>query len=59
MKPENMMIPFEWNEDHRIYMIDYGLSCKYRQNNNKHIPFKNRYFMTGTARYSSINAMKG
>lgn len=54
-----MMIPFNYNDDKQLYLIDFGLSCKYKNNNGSHIPFKNKQFMTGTARYSSINAMKG
>ena len=38
-----------------LYPIDFGISKKYRDNNNKHIPFTDNKNLVGTARYSSIN----
>ena len=43
-----------------VYIIDFGLAKKYRSSRTlQHIPFKNNKKLTGTARYASINALKG
>jgi serine/threonine protein kinase len=43
-----------------VYLIDFGLAKKYRSSKNlQHIQFKNNKKLTGTARYASINALKG
>jgi hypothetical protein len=43
-----------------IYLIDFGLSKKYRSERTlKHIQFALTKKLTGTARYASINALKG
>ncbi len=44
----------------KLYIIDYGLAKKYRSSSTKqHLPFKTHKKLTGTARYASINALKG
>jgi len=56
IKSENFM----WGlgpKCHHLYMIDFGMSCKYF--NKKHVSMSSGKDMTGTARYASINAMKG
>lgn len=53
IKPENFVM-----QDGKINLIDFGLSKKYIQNGT-HIPFKENKGMIGTARYASINALKG
>jgi len=59
LKPENLLV----NKNIRnglIYLIDYGLSKKYKDaKNDMHIPFKNERPITGTIRYISINTHKG
>jgi casein kinase 1 len=58
LKPDNMMI----GRDHlnnQIFLIDYGLAKKYRDNNNRHISWKEGGKMVGTARYASLNSHKG
>ena len=59
LKPENLLV----NKNIRnsmIYLIDYGLSKKYKDNkNNIHIPFRDERPITGTIRYISINTHKG
>ena len=45
---------------HTVYLIDFGLSKKYRDSKTmQHIPYKENKNLTGTARYASINAHLG
>jgi casein kinase 1 len=45
---------------HLLYLIDFGLGKKYRSSKTKaHIKFDENKNLTGTARYCSINAIKG
>ena len=58
IKPENFLIGEP--DKYMIYIIDFGLSKKYRSSRtNKHIQFKCTKKFTGTARYASINALRG
>ena len=58
IKPENFLIGD--SDKYMIYIIDFGLSKKYRSSRtNKHIQFKLTKKFTGTARYASINAVRG
>ena len=59
IKPDNFVIGK--NKDKKtIYLIDFGLAKKYRNPlNHEHIPFRMTKRLTGTARYASINALKG
>jgi serine/threonine protein kinase len=41
-----------------LFAVDFGLAKKYREL-NIHIPLFEKYSLTGTARYASINAHKG
>ena len=48
------------NKSHIIYVLDLGLSQKYRHSRtHQHIKFRENIKFTGTARYASINALKG
>ena len=59
LKPENLLVTKNIR-DGLIYLIDYGLSKKYKDiKNDMHIPFKNDRPITGTIRYISINTHKG
>jgi serine/threonine protein kinase len=40
-------------------LIDFGLSKKYKDSLNVHIPYKDNKQLTGTARYASINNHMG
>lgn len=43
-----------------VYLIDFGLSKKYRSTKTGiHAKFITNKKLTGTARYASINALKG
>lgn len=43
---------------HHLHLIDFGMSTLYWQR-SKHVPLTKGQDLTGTARYASINAMKG
>jgi len=59
IKPDNFAIGND-EKSHILYIIDFGLAKKYWSSTNKcHIPFIKGKSLTGTARYSSINAMEG
>ena len=58
IKPENLAIGY--NDKRFIYLLDFGLSKKYRSDRTKnHIQFSITKTMTGTARYASTNALSG
>ena len=58
IKPENFLIGY--NDPYLIYLIDFGLAKKYRSSRTgKHVQFSIPKRITGTARYSSLNALKG
>lgn len=43
-----------------LYLIDFGLAKKFRSSRTgQHIKFTNNKKLTGTARYASINALRG
>lgn len=59
IKPDNFVMGLGDNEG-TVYLIDFGLAKKYRSSKNfQHIQFKNNKKLTGTARYASVNALKG
>ena len=53
IKPGNFLIGKNHKKD-LIYIIDFGLSKRYINKNNEHIPFKEEKGLTGTARYVSL-----
>ena len=57
IKPHNFLIG-EKNEG-LIYIIDFGLSKKYRTDRGKHVKFNISKHITGTPRFCSVNAMRG
>ena len=58
IKPENFLIGLR--DKRIIYLIDFGLSKKYRSDRTKkHIQFTITKTMIGTARYASMNALSG
>ena len=59
IKPDNFVMGRN-DKSHIVYILDFGLSKKYwSTKNNCHIKFSQNKKLTGTARYASINALKG
>ncbi len=59
IKPENFLMG-RGRDRHTVYVIDFGLAKLYQSpKTGKHIPLKEGYSLTGTARYASINAHHG
>lgn len=57
IKPENFLFGVK-DKVHHVYLIDFGLSKRF-WDNGRHIAFRTRGQLTGTARYASINAHEG
>jgi serine/threonine protein kinase len=59
LKPENFLTGSDAS-DRTIYLIDFGLSKRYwRHSTNQHTPFVVNSYLTGTARYASLNSHLG
>ena len=57
IKPDNFIMGLD-NNSWKVYLIDFGLSKKYRSSKTlKHIKFAEHKKLIGTARYASINAL--
>ena len=55
IKPDNFVIGLNKNDKKKLYIIDFGLSKRFRNpKTGEHIPYKDGKSLTGTARYSSI-----
>jgi len=60
IKPHNVLIGVGKRERNQVYIIDFGLSKKYRDpETHQHIPHIAHNSLTGTPRYASINAHLG
>ena len=59
IKPDNFAMGLN-DLNAYLFILDFGLSRKYRDNcNSEHYPMRKKKKLTGTARYCSINAMRG
>ncbi|OHS98038.1 Casein kinase I isoform delta-B [Tritrichomonas foetus] len=59
IKPDNFVFGVN-DKSNQLYIIDFGLSKKYRDPKTlEHIPYNVYEELTGTARYASINALRG
>ncbi|KAF8352011.1 kinase-like protein [Amanita rubescens] len=59
IKPENFLMGIGQHE-YLVNIIDFGLAKKYCDSHTRlHIPYKENQDLTGTVRYSSINAHAG
>ena len=59
IKPDNFVIGLN-KKNNIIYLLDFGLAKKYRSSRTlQHIKFTVNKKLTGTARYASINALRG
>ena len=59
IKPDNFVMGLN-SLSKKLYLLDFGLAKKYRSSTTLvHYPLINKKKLTGTARYASINAMRG
>jgi serine/threonine protein kinase len=58
LKPENIMMGLD-NNASTLFLIDFGLAKKWKNENGEHITFKNGKNLVGTARYVSVNTHLG
>ena len=59
IKPDNFIMGID-NNNWKVYIIDFGLSKKYRSSRTLvHIKYSENKKLIGTARYASINALAG
>lgn len=58
IKPENFLIGNGKKYSKRLYLVDFGLSKKYIEN-DKHIPFRSDKGFTGSYRYCSLRTHEG
>ena len=54
IKPENFLIG-KCDKSNLVYLIDFGLSKKYKDAKMDHLPYREHRPLTGTTRYASIN----
>lgn len=57
VKPDNIAVAFN-PADPTIYLIDFGLSCRY-QRGGSHVPYAEGQKFTGTPYFASFNSIRG
>ena len=58
IKPDNFLMG-RGEQAGMVHVIDFGLSKKYKDGANVHIPYRENKSLTGTARYASLNTHLG
>ncbi|KAG7545798.1 Protein kinase domain [Arabidopsis suecica] len=59
IKPDNFLMGLG-RKANQVYLIDFGLAKRYRDaSTNRHIPYREKKNLTGTARYASCNTHLG
>lgn len=58
IKPDNFMIGLD-DEKCTLYMIDFGLSKRYVNEDGTHVEFSENVGMVGTSRYTSVYSHMG
>ena len=59
IKPDNFVLGIGANKS-KVYLLDFGLAKKYRSSKTlQHYPMTHKKKLTGTARYASVNALRG
>ncbi|CAD8167742.1 unnamed protein product [Paramecium pentaurelia] len=58
IKPENVLVGKE-EEENLLFIVDFGISKFYKDENDSHISYRENQPFIGTTRYASINAHKG
>ncbi|CAD8087039.1 unnamed protein product [Paramecium sonneborni] len=58
IKPENVLVGKD-DEENLLYIVDFGISKFFKDENDSHISFRENQPFIGTTRYASINAHKG
>lgn len=59
LKPANFVMGRTKETEQNVYILDFGLSCQYKNEQNEHIEFTDGFSLIGTARYASINSHLG
>ncbi len=58
LKPENFLLGINENR-HYLYLIDFGLGKRFKNNNKQHCELQSGKKLVGTARYASVNSHNG
>lgn len=58
IKPQQFVLPLKQN-DKKIFMIDFGLSKKFKNKLGMHLQYSENNSFAGTYHYASINAQNG
>eukprot|EP00993_Chasmostoma_nieuportense_P001099 NODE_2008_length_1307_cov_22.895763_g1911_i0.p1 GENE.NODE_2008_length_1307_cov_22.895763_g1911_i0~~NODE_2008_length_1307_cov_22.895763_g1911_i0.p1 ORF type:complete len:373 (-),score=14.01 NODE_2008_length_1307_cov_22.895763_g1911_i0:136-1254(-) len=58
IKPQNFVMGLG-PQSNQVYLIDFGLSCRWRDPQGNHLPQRSGQGYVGTAKYSSVNSHSG